>query len=78
MRELAAATSPRPIGCTQITEILYTPGVKLTAPLPRRFELATLYTAAVATRAADAAIARRFIAMLDSAHALREAGGFES
>jgi molybdate transport system substrate-binding protein len=76
MRELAAATSSRPIGCTQVTEILYTPGVKLVAPLPQRFELATLYTAAVATRAADAAIARRFVAMLDSAHALREAGGF--
>jgi len=78
MRELAAAMSPRPIGCTQITEILYTPGVKLAAPLPRRFELATLYTAAVATRAADAAIARRFVAMLEGAHALREAGGFET
>lgn len=78
MRELAAETSPRPIGCTQVTEILYTPGARLVAPLPQRFELATLYTAAVATRAADAAIARRFVAMLDGAHALREAGGFET
>ncbi|MFM7531665.1 MAG: substrate-binding domain-containing protein, partial [Rubrivivax sp.] len=44
MRELAAAGSAAPIGCTQITEILYTPGVELVAPLPLRFELATVYT----------------------------------
>lgn len=77
MRELAAATSARPIGCTQVTEIRYTPGVELVAVLPPRFELATLYSAAVTTRAAEAARARRFVALLDGAHALRSAGGFE-
>lgn len=77
MRELAAAASPRPIGCTQVTEILYTLGVQLVARLPVRFELATMYTAAVTTRAVDPALARRFVEALAAARALREAGGFE-
>jgi molybdate transport system substrate-binding protein len=79
MRELAAATSARPIGCTQHTEILYTPGVRLVAALPERFELATPYVAAVAARAADPALAARFVHALagPDAQALRTAGGFE-
>ena len=51
MRELAAARGGRPIGCTQVTEILNTPGAQLVAPLPEGFELATVYTAGVCTRA---------------------------
>jgi molybdate transport system substrate-binding protein len=80
MRELAAATSARPIGCTQVTEILYTAGVGLVAPLPPAFELATVYGAALATRCRDAAQAQRFVQALvaDDTRALREAGGFES
>jgi len=80
MRELAAAKSTHPIGCTQHTEILYTPGVRLVGPLPRAFELATVYTAAVSARAADAALARRFVQLLAGAEAqpLRSAGGFET
>jgi molybdate transport system substrate-binding protein len=79
MRELAASTSARPIGCTQHTEILYTPGVRLVAPLPKAFELATTYVVAVTTRAADAALAARFVDALagTAAQALRAAGGFE-
>lgn len=79
MRELAAHDAPRLIGCTQVTEIHYTEGVELVAPLPARFELATVYTAAVSARAAEPALAARFIAMLAGAdtRALREAGGFE-
>jgi len=79
MRELAAAASPRPIGCTQVTEILYTSGVQLVAPLPQRFELATTYTAAVALRSTDAALAARFVQLLGGAQtlALRTAGGFD-
>lgn len=79
MRELAAATARAPIGCTQVTEILYTPGVELVAPLPARFELATVYTAAVSARAAHAELAASFVALLagaDSA-ALRARSGFE-
>ena len=79
MRELAASDAPRPIGCTQVTEIKYTEGVELVAPLPARFELATVYTAAVSARATEPALAARLIAMLAGAdaRALREAGGFE-
>lgn len=79
MRELAAAKSPRPIGCTQVTEIRYTPGVELVGLLPQEFELATVYTAAPATRAADPALAARFIALVTGAdtQALRAGGGFE-
>jgi hypothetical protein len=46
MRELAAAGTPRSIGCTQVTEIRYTEGVDLVGALPPPFELATVYTAA--------------------------------
>jgi molybdate transport system substrate-binding protein len=80
MRELAASVSARPIGCTQHTEILYTPGVRLVAALPQQFELATEYVAAVTTRAADPVLAARFVHALAGAEAqaLRAAGGFES
>jgi molybdate transport system substrate-binding protein len=79
MRELAKATGSRAIGVTQITEILNTPGVTLVGPLPREFELATTYTAAVATRAAAPDAARRFVALLgaEEQRPLRERAGFE-
>ena len=51
MRALAASRSARPIGCTQATEILSTPGVTVAGALPAGFELATTYTAAVAANA---------------------------
>lgn len=79
MREMAACDAPGLIGCTQVTEIKYTEGVELVGALPKRFELATVYTAAVSARAAEPALAQRFIAMLAGAESqsLREAGGFE-
>jgi molybdate transport system substrate-binding protein len=52
MRVLAASPGARPIGCTQVTEILATAGVSLVAPLPDPLGLATVYTAAVCMRAA--------------------------
>ena len=78
MREMAAA-SGRPIGCTQVTEILNTPGVTLAAPLPKVFELATIYTAAVAARAASPDQARRLVTLLSSpsTRLLRDHAGFE-
>ena len=79
MRELAKATGDRPIGVTQITEILNTSGVALAGPLPREFELATVYTAAVCTRAAAPEAARRLVALLaaEGRRPLREKAGFE-
>jgi molybdate transport system substrate-binding protein len=80
MAALAAAGEAVPIGCTQITEIRATPGVRVVGPLPAPFELATVYTAAVARHAADRALAARFVALLggDGTSAAREAAGFEA
>lgn len=79
MRELAACTEPRMVGCTQVTEILYTPGVQLAGLLPPQFELATVYTAAVCSKAAHPALAAALLARMagPEASALRQAGGFE-
>jgi molybdate transport system substrate-binding protein len=79
MRELAGAKEPGLIGCTQLTEILYTPGVALVAVLPTQFELATLYTVAVTAGTARAAAAQQLVALMagEQARALREQGGFE-
>jgi molybdate transport system substrate-binding protein len=79
MRELAASRVPQPIGCTQVSEILHTPGVSLCGALPERFELATVYSAAVSSAAAQPALAQRLIALLasDEAQPLREQLGFE-
>ena len=77
MRELSQCKEPRAIGCTQVTEILYAPGVQLVGLLPREFELATMYTAAVTTSAASEAT--NFVRTLaEPEHAaLRERCGFE-
>lgn len=80
MRALAASRLARPIGCTQVTEILNTPGVHLAGLLPAQFELATVYTAAVADRAEHPDAARRLAAMLiaDAAKPHRDRLGFEA
>ncbi len=67
MRNLAASTAARPIGCTQSTEILSTSGVSLSGSLPPGCDLSTLYTAAVATQAADARHAQDLIDLLTGA-----------
>jgi len=79
MRELAAQGTPMSIGCTQVSEILYSDGIELVGPLPQRFELATVYSAAVTAKAAQPALAARLLALLTGAQArgLRVAGGFE-
>jgi len=67
-----------PIGCTQATEILATPGVRLVQPLPKGFDLETVYTAAVATRSSRAKSAAEFVARLsgESGRAARIKAGF--
>ena len=52
MRALAVSQARQPIGCTQATEILSTPGIVLAANLPPGCDLATTYTCAVTSRAA--------------------------
>lgn len=80
MRELAAAAELGVVGITQITEINNTPGVALVGPLPREFELATVYTAAVCTRAAAPEAAARLVALVagEASRALRGRAGFET
>ena len=78
MRALAASDANRPIGCTQSTEIISTPGVKLSASLPPGCELSTMYTAAVTSGAADPRHAKDLINLLISADQedLRRRAGF--
>jgi molybdate transport system substrate-binding protein len=79
MRELAASPEPGAVGCTQFTEILYTPGVQLAGGLPSEFELATVYTAAVCTRAQSPEEAAAVATLLASpaTSQLRRSGGFD-
>ena len=79
MREMAQCPQAGLIGCTQITEIIYTPGIELVAPLPKAFELATVYTAAVCAGATHPAMAAALIDLLVKAETanLRHAAGFE-
>jgi molybdate transport system substrate-binding protein len=78
MRNLAASTAPKPIGCTQSTEIISTSGVMLSGSLPQGCELSTVYTAAVTTRAANAGHAQALIDLLTGIEQrdLRERAGF--
>jgi molybdate transport system substrate-binding protein len=80
MRHLAASDTNRPIGCTQSTEIISTPGVVLSGSLPPGCELSTMYTAAVTARAANAKPAQSLIDLLTGAdqRELRERAGFLS
>jgi len=68
------------LGCTQITEILYTSGLTLAGALPEPFGLSTVYSVGVSKTANDPALAASFIAMLcgPETAALRHEGGFES
>ena len=78
MRELAASTAQRPIGCTQSTEIISTSGVVLSGALPPGCELATMYTAGITQTAVRAVQAQRLIGLLIAAgqRELREQAGF--
>jgi molybdate transport system substrate-binding protein len=64
MAALAREGPKGALGCTQVTEILYTPGVMLVAPLPPPFELSTRYALAVGSSARAPEVARTFAARL--------------
>jgi len=78
MRELATSDAQRPIGCTQSTEIISTGGIRLSGSLPPGCELATMYTAGIATRAAHALEAQVLIGLLTGTgqRGQRERAGF--
>ena len=80
MKAMAECDEAGLLGCTQVTEILFTPGVELVATLPKAFELATVYTAAVCSASRNTQAAGELIALLagpDTAPA-RRACGFEA
>lgn len=79
MKALAASGAAKAIGCTQVTEIIITPGAHLVAALPEDLGLATVYTAAVVKNAAHADLGRAFIATLTgpASVAQRQKAGFE-
>lgn len=64
MTAMAACDLARPVGCTQVTEILRIPGVRLIGLLPPGLDLVTTYSAAVTTRATAPEAARRVIALM--------------
>ena len=78
MRHLAESTARKPIGATQATEILATGGVKFSGALPKGYDLATVYTAAVTAKAVHTREAQVLIDLLTNAgqSALRERAGF--
>ena len=80
MRMMDASNDPHPLGCTQVTEILYTPSVRLVGLLPKEFELSTVYTIAVPKRSTNVDAARAAIAKLCSSdnQAIRAAAGFDA
>jgi molybdate transport system substrate-binding protein len=79
MHALAQSREPGEIGCTQVTEITYTPGVVLVGALPAGFDLATVYAAAVCEHARNRHFATRFVEQMGGTESrdLRVRGGFE-
>lgn len=79
MKWLAGSSGTLQMGITQTTEILPNKGVKLAGPLPGEFQVKTVYSAGLASRAAQPAIARDFIARLvaPAAKPLLAAAGYE-
>jgi molybdate transport system substrate-binding protein len=77
MAALAAEERDGALGCTQVTEILYTPGVTLAGTLPPPFELTTVYAIALGAAAPSPDAARAFAALItgaETARARRDAG----
>lgn len=66
MAALAKAPETRPIGCTQVTEIMATAGAALVAVLPQGLDLSTRYTAAVVAHSPNQAKARDLVKLLTS------------
>jgi len=79
MRAMAQSSGATPIGCTQMTEIRYADGVSLVGPLPKEFELATVYSVGVCAAARQPEVAQRFARLLCGPETLnlRSEAGFE-
>ena len=79
MRAMADAGDAAAVGVTQCSEILYTSGVRYSGALPRPFELATVYSAAITNCAENIVEARQLLRALSSVagESTRISAGFE-
>jgi molybdate transport system substrate-binding protein len=79
MGEMAKSTESDLIGCTQVTEINYTPGVDLVDVLPAEFELSTDYTLGICSAAQHPEQAQLLADLLcgSASESVRRQGGFE-
>jgi molybdate transport system substrate-binding protein len=80
MRMMETSNDSDSIGCTQVTEIIYTPSVRLVGLLPKEFELSTVYSIAVPKRSTAPEAAKAAIAKLrsDANQRVRAAAGFDA
>ena len=80
MAELARSTTERPIGCTQMTEIIYTDGTEVAGVLPAPYGLATTYRAVCVRQPAGREMAVQFVDALTSPRYsdLRQQAGFRT
>ncbi len=79
MRELGRDAGAGAVGITQVTEILFTDGVRLLGELPAEHALRTIYTAAIARSAGHRDLAARLVEALTGpgSDALRRRSGFD-
>ena len=77
MKWLAAEGSPRDLGITQDTEILPNKGVAYAGPLPDAFQMKTVYSVGIASRAQEPQLAKDFVDRFRNARALLVEAGFE-
>lgn len=78
MRTLAQEAPPGGLGTTQMTEILYTPGLDLVGPLPPEHDLSTVYAACVSAGAQNPGPAEALVSLLagNGSLDLRRRSGF--
>ena len=76
---LAASTGHNEMGITQVTEILPNRAVTLAGPLPDALQMKAIYSAGLASRAANPEVAKDFIARLTgpAARPVLAAAGYE-
>jgi molybdate transport system substrate-binding protein len=67
MRALAASQGHGHLGCTQLSEIVFTPGVSLLGALPAGYELVTAYAAAARKGSAKPTLAQALVSLLGGA-----------
>ena len=77
MKWLSADGGPRDVGITQDTEILPNKGVTYVGPLPDAFQMKTVYSTGIASRAQEPQLARDFVERFKNARERLVAAGYE-